>query len=176
MPYVPKVWADGPAGGTPITAADLNHIEQGVASASGAGELPWLIDVDVFGTAIAQVNWNDIQFPAGENWVHGAAKFSSGAQNDEINFDVVLAAGTWTIEVMHRKSTNLGIYSVQLDGVEVGTIDGYGAAAPNTRSSIANIVVAAAGKKRLKLKMAAKNPSSSSYFGELHHIQLRRTA
>lgn len=31
MAFVPKAWADGSAGGTPITAAELNRIESGVA-------------------------------------------------------------------------------------------------------------------------------------------------
>lgn len=31
MAYEPKVWEDGPEGGTPITAADLNRLEQAVA-------------------------------------------------------------------------------------------------------------------------------------------------
>lgn len=32
MAYEPQEWKDGKSGGTPITAARLNHIEQGVAS------------------------------------------------------------------------------------------------------------------------------------------------
>lgn len=32
MPYTPKTWADGPIGATPILGADLNHLENGVAS------------------------------------------------------------------------------------------------------------------------------------------------
>lgn len=31
MSFEPKTWADGEAGGTPITAAELNRIEQGIA-------------------------------------------------------------------------------------------------------------------------------------------------
>ncbi|EOM77903.1 hypothetical protein DW322_08845 [Rhodococcus rhodnii] len=34
MAYEPKVWADGESGDTPITADELNRIEQGIASAS----------------------------------------------------------------------------------------------------------------------------------------------
>ncbi|AOE45015.1 hypothetical protein SEA_ZIRINKA_13 [Gordonia phage Zirinka] len=30
MAYTPKTWANGAGGGTPITAAELNRIEQGV--------------------------------------------------------------------------------------------------------------------------------------------------
>lgn len=32
MPYNPYEWEDGEEGGTPITAARLNHIEQGIAN------------------------------------------------------------------------------------------------------------------------------------------------
>ena len=32
MAYTPFEWADGEAGGTPITAERLNHIEQGIAN------------------------------------------------------------------------------------------------------------------------------------------------
>ena len=34
MAFEPKTWADGEEGGTPITAAELNRIEQGVKQAS----------------------------------------------------------------------------------------------------------------------------------------------
>ncbi|QDM56360.1 hypothetical protein PP515_gp13 [Gordonia phage Sidious] len=33
MAYTPKTWANGAVGGTPITAAELNRIEQGVDGA-----------------------------------------------------------------------------------------------------------------------------------------------
>lgn len=33
MAYTPKTWANGAGGGTPITAAELNRIEQGVDEA-----------------------------------------------------------------------------------------------------------------------------------------------
>lgn len=137
--------------------------------------LPWLIDIDPFMTAIAQTNWNSI-WNDGSN-VHGAQKESSAAQNDEICFDVVLAKGTWTVELMHNKYTDRGIYSVQFDTVEKGTIDGYNASQQyNVRSTVTGITVSATAKIRLKLKMATKNASSSNYRGSINWIQLRRTA
>lgn len=33
MAYTPKTWANGAGGGTPITASELNRIEQGVDGA-----------------------------------------------------------------------------------------------------------------------------------------------
>lgn len=35
MAYTPKTWADGAAGGTPVTAFELNRIEGGIQAASG---------------------------------------------------------------------------------------------------------------------------------------------
>ena len=40
MSFQTKTWADGEAGGTPITAAELNRIEQGIAAASAEPEIP----------------------------------------------------------------------------------------------------------------------------------------
>ena len=37
MTYEPYVWKDGEAGGTPITAARLNIIEQGIAAKASQG-------------------------------------------------------------------------------------------------------------------------------------------
>lgn len=38
MAYTKQTWADGEAGGTPIDAASLNHLEDGVASAAGVAD------------------------------------------------------------------------------------------------------------------------------------------
>lgn len=37
MAFIPKEWKDGVAGGTPITAAELNRIEQGIAAKAARG-------------------------------------------------------------------------------------------------------------------------------------------
>lgn len=137
---------------------------------------PWLIDINVYPTAISQTNWDSIN-TANTGSIDGFTKLSTGAQNAEINWDVVLAAGTWTAELLHSRDVNGGIYSVQFDGVEKGTIDGYSnPLTVNVRTSVTGIAVPATAKIRLKLKMATKNASSSAYAGSLHAVQLRRTA
>ena len=144
---------------------------------STAEVYPWLIDIDVFMTAVSHVNWDTIQMDTTNN-IYGAQKNSGGFQNDEINFDVVLGIGTWTFELLYSKDSNRGIYTVSLDVTgTLGTIDAYAAAGSfNNRSSITGVSVASNGKQRLKLKMATKNASSSAYYGSIQHIQLRRTA
>ena len=45
MAFEPKTWADGEDGGTPITAAELNRIEQGVMQANQPQPAPAWGDV-----------------------------------------------------------------------------------------------------------------------------------
>lgn len=145
-------------------------------AASGA-ESPWLIDINVFMSAVSHVNWNTIT--KSTQFLFNGIKYNNpSAVGDEINWDVVLGAGTWTIEVMHDKGSDRGIMEVALDGAAVGTIDGYGTTGQllDVRTSISAIAVAASGKKRLRLKMTGKNALSSNYIFALQHIQLRRTA
>jgi hypothetical protein len=102
---------------------------------------------------------------------------SSGAQNDEISWDIALEEGTWEIELLFSKDTNRGIYTVLIDGAAVGTIDSYAAAvAHNMKGLAGGIVVQTPGKKTLSLKMATKNGASGGYFALLQLIQMRRTA
>jgi hypothetical protein len=156
-------------------AATAQGIVWDGTSWSAKETLPWLIDIDVFPTAISQTNWDILT--ADSAGIYAYRKDSSGSQNAEINWNVILAAGTWTVELIFLKDTNACIYSVQFDSVEKGTIDSYAASTTrNTRASVAGITVATTGKVQLKLKMATKNASSSSYVGYLQHVQLRRTA
>lgn len=67
MAFEPKTWADGEEGGTPITAAELNRIEQGVKQASQPQPAP---------------DWGDVTgkpstFPAA-NHKHDAGDIDSG--------------------------------------------------------------------------------------------------
>jgi hypothetical protein len=148
----------------------------GVDGVDGAGVDPWMVDINVFATPAANTNWNALS-GNDSTWLFGYLLQSSGAQNAEASWPVSLSAGTWTIEFMSRKSTNIGIYTVSIDGVSVGTVDGYAASpASNQRSSITGIAVTPSGVKTLNFKMATKNASSSSYFGNLAYIRLLRTA
>lgn len=48
MPYTPQTWVDGQAGGTPVNADRLNHIEQGLADAAAG--------IDTVAQAVTAVN------------------------------------------------------------------------------------------------------------------------
>ena len=137
--------------------------------------LPWTIFIDVFMTPKSNINWDTLIINS--LWVHCGTKQSSTAQNDEITWDIVLGAGTWSIELMFVKLNSGGIFSVQFDSVEVGTIDSYlSSTVHNSRSSLIGIVIPKTKKIELKLKMATKNTNSSSYYGVINGIKLIRTA
>ena len=147
----------------------------------GPSHLPWMIDIPSWPSPVAQTNWNTRSIGptgGGAEILFNSAVSSSGAQNDEIGWDVVLAAGTWDFELIHHKNTDRGIYTVYLDSTNIGTIDGYLfiGYVGNQIGSITGITVATSAKYRLKLKMATKNGGSSNYYGDISHIRLIRTA
>jgi hypothetical protein len=136
---------------------------------------PWTVDVMPMTTPLSQVN-----FSVRDGNSTSVVPFflrSSGAIDAYVEWDVVLGAGTWTVELMHTRQNDAGIYTVSLDGVSVGTIDGYNVSSQfSFLSSITSVAVAATAKITARLTMATKHASSSSYFGRVHWLQFRRTA
>lgn len=160
----------------PVDAATVTALDAIVTghTTAIAALAPWIVDLDAFQTH-GNTGWNTPSPIAGV--IHSGYNLSAGNQNDELFWDTVLSAGTWAIGLMHATGTNRGIYTILIDDVSVGTVDGYaGVTALNTVSNVTGIVVATTGVKRVKLRMATKNASSSSFFGLLQHTQLRRTA
>lgn len=126
--------------------------------------------------AKANTNWSTLTGGDGTQYIN-MGRESTGAQNAEFTYDQAMSAGTWSVFVIHIKGTDRGIISVQIDSVEVGTIDTYnGSLSRNQVGSVTGISVAATGQKEIKLKMATKNASSSSYYGTVNLITWIRTA
>lgn len=136
---------------------------------------PHQVRVDFLGTPLAQVGFTNM-LQNNAYWFAGAVDNGAGAQNSYIEYEVPLAPGTWTIDLFHRTGPNRGIYTLSLDGTNVGTVDGYNASALNQRTSVAGVTVAAGGVKALRVTMATKNASSTAYVGLLSAVVLIRTA
>jgi len=141
---------------------------------AGGAIYPWLIDIDVFATPKATTGFTE--FGLSSTYIYCAQKTSSGNRYDSIAWDVVLGAGTWTVQLIYIRGVNAGIYSIQFDSVEKGTIDGYGAAGPNIFGSVTGISVATTAKVELKLAINNKNTGSGGYNANLQHVRLMRTA
>lgn len=162
----------------------LDDFDTAISAAGGGGSfdpdehMPWRIDINPVlgptvntgfslsngGTNISEDQWAD----------HG---MTANAQNDELGFNVILAAGTWSVYLLFFRYTSGGIATVTFDASSVGTIDTYGASnQSNTVGSITGISVGATGKVALKLKASTKNGSSGGYALWLSWISLVRTA
>lgn len=139
-------------------------------------EMPWYLEwpgLDPFGNcAVARTGWatvhtasdGSVQLSIGSTAQGGGMQYGGTAQNDSVEWDIVLAAGTWTIQFECVKFSDCGIVTISVDGSDVGTIDTYAAGATyNQIVSLANIVIASTGKKRIKFMIATKNASSSGF-------------
>ena len=106
----------------------------------------------------------------------GGSSYGSGAQNDEVTWDVLLDSGTWQLTHIDQKLFNRGIVTYYLDATSLGTQDWYNATqvAPFV-ATITGITVATAGWYTLKLKVESKNASSSAYYWSAVYLVLQRT-
>lgn len=102
----------------------------------------------------------------------------NNAQNDSISWDLSLSAGTWKIGFLHGMGSTSGIFTIQIDGTTVGTLDMYqaGGNVYNQRHQVTGITVATTGKHRLTLAMLTKNASATAYGATIQELALQRTA
>lgn len=116
--------------------------------------------------------------PAQNNAAYFASyNLSAGAQNNSITFDFMGSGGTYTIDIFCLTAANAGIYSISIDGAATAaTLDSYTAGTAAAKLTATSITVTGNGTHTIKLTMATKNGSSSSYFGFLSGISLVRTA
>lgn len=102
---------------------------------------------------------------------------TSIAQNDSMSWDVVMAAGTWTMEIRYGLSNGGGIVTPSIAGANQATFDSYAAsAAYDQLYTAAGIVNASTAKKRVTLLAGSKNASSVGYYIVAQWISLIRTA
>lgn len=143
----------------------------------GTGTFPERVQVNPFVGAVAQSGWGTIAFAT--TTVYSGIVTSTGAQNDYREWPVLLATGTWRLDILGYTGPNQGIITVSLDGVTVGTIDQYsGAQVKNVLLTLSGITVASAGNKRLRFTMATRNGSNVAtpgYFGILQEAAMVRT-
>lgn len=103
---------------------------------------------------------------------------SAGAQNEEIQFFVNLAPGTYKVLLHCDVDVNRGIYTLALDGSSIGTFDSYAATRVVNTVQIINsaFVVSSNGMALFDIKMATKNASSSAYFANFYAVDFVRVS
>lgn len=108
--------------------------------------------------------------------LNGYGTNTSKADLDNISYDIFLDKGTYTLVIFTLKSGDEAILDVDIDGTEVASEDLFTTpASRNYLMTQADISIAAAGRKTLKIRADGKNAGSSAYAIRLHTIALVRT-
>jgi hypothetical protein len=143
-----------------------------VTAGSGEGHitiLPW------FYSGITQGTWPITV--STDRLMNGQTYNSSNAQNDQIDYLVFLAVGTYTLTFMGEIGNNRAIVTLLVDGSSAGTVDFYhNGYVPNTLLSITGISITTAGLKTISLKAATRNASCNGWQIAISSMALYRTA
>jgi len=123
------------------------------------------------------------------SWAFSAISGSWGAHifdnnstpviGDALDFQVYLAAGTYSLSVLYRKTTAAGIVEFYntTDANSIGTIDAYAAAATNNNlTTLTSYAVATSGLKTIRMRSTTKNASSSNYVMVVNCFTFFKTA
>lgn len=174
-----------PAAAVALNSQKITGLANGTAATDAAafGQLPsadvfmpWLVPILPFAWIESVGTWA----PSQDSALYLAVSTTNSAtkaQNDEISWDVTLAAGTWTLDFYYTQSAAGGIATITLGAISVGTVDTYNASTvKNVHTAITAIAVGTTQKYRLKFKMATKNASSTAFQLNYIHSTLLRTA
>lgn len=94
--------------------------------------------------------------------------------NDATYFDVLLAAGSYTLDICHSKSSAGGILTLTVTGdANLYTVDMYNASTQLNRHSTITVSVPTDGLKRVNMSTTSKNASSSGYVLNITYIAIR---
>lgn len=149
----------------------------GTKNAANNNNWPNMIDIDVAAPPKSHVTYPDVvKNTDNPGPFYGRYRVNNtGAQNSEIVFEAPLKAGSWNFELAYGKGSGNGIFTVQVGGVSIGTIDGYnGSVVWNNQSTIA-FTVSTSSVYEVRILMATKNASATAYFGSIEFIRLLRT-
>lgn len=101
----------------------------------------------------------------------------SDTQNDQIDYFIWLAKGTYTLSVLGRTGTVRPIATYMIDGVSIGTLDWYAAATDySVIQTITNISITTIGKKIFSIKAATRNPLCGGWTLIYYSFAFFRTA
>lgn len=113
-------------------------------------------------SSIGQGTWNyqgtDGQYTR-EVWEN-----SSDTDGDNIEYDLYLTQGIWTLRALYRSQNPHGIMGVYIDDVKQGEIDEWESGL-GTKNKVGDVTlnISSSGTKTLKLQVDGKNPSGAGY-------------
>ena len=147
--------------------------DQGAQGPAGGLVYPSLVDVNPVPQASDAHLWGTVQINS-QAWNNAyRSSFPAGDQTSYLEWQVPLAAGTWSMEVTHVTADDAGIMTFSVDATDIGSVDAYAPVIEhNVRASISSITVGASGMHTIRVRTDAKNAASSNYFGYLVWLRL----
>jgi hypothetical protein len=168
----------GPKGDQGAQGAQGPAGPQGANGAQGpAGPPQWNVQIDPILPPASQSNFDTLYFSSSAYNGGYRSGPGNGVHDQSASWKVVLAAGTYSLDLIYVAWSDGGVMTWSLDDNAIGTIDGYSAGGQyNARATLENIVVAEAGVKTLTVKVSSKADASQGFNAYLQAIQLRRTS
>jgi hypothetical protein len=181
--------------GASFDAEDIGFDDSGLTVVEGADVQEALASIDAelaaasssYGSKAKVVRLENLGYSSAVGtWVTETYSTSPGmwavhndaadAQNDELTWTVDIAAGTYALRWVQRADVNQAIVTVLVDGVSVGTADGYAAANAIVQRSVTGFVIATPGEHTVTMRMATRNASATGWRMCVNDITLVRTA
>lgn len=159
-----------------LTSPQIALVKTSAGGDTGASldDLPWHNDAPA-------VSWSSASGTpalshATSNLLHSRVA-AHAAQNDWIEYEVWLAAGTYSMTMIATTDADHGILTIAVNGSTVGTQDHYSASTSTTaKVTTTGMTVSTTGKHTIRLTTATKNASSTGYKSSLGYMHWRRTA
>jgi len=109
--------------------------------------------------------------------LNGFWRQNPAALNDETYFEVWLDVGSYTFDINHSKQAAGGKLTIRIVGEPFTgwILDFYNAATLVNQHDILAFDVTIAGKKKISMKAASKNASSSGYVLNITYISIKKT-
>lgn len=164
--------AVGAMAGIGITYDDAS----GTLNASGGESWPIGSTVRIFGLDPLNASSGTVSQLISSSYPF-AQVCTATVQNNYVEWERVLGAGTWSMRVQHATTSGGGIITPSIDGVDLSTIDTYSAGSVFTaQTTITGIVIATTGAKLIRFRVNTKNASSSAYDQRIAAVTFTRTA
>ena len=143
------------------------------AAARAAADRRELYVPGVAEPAVVSATWGRANF----SQVYGVTGYSSSSIDQYAEWQLPMTAGTWRLDGFVLQTTDSGIITASVDGVDLaGTVDLYASSTGLRLIAWTGIVVSTTGTHNLRLRSNSKNASSSGYRLYVRDFTLSRTA
>jgi len=147
------------------------------SAAKQAADNPGEGFITIIGDDYSSVEAGTWAWSANASYLFGWSFISASADAEELNFDITLAPGTYSLRMIAYAAASTGIVKIYDGATLIATFDTYsGSEVFNKVFDETGIVITAGGVRTLKFVVDGKNASSSNYTLSFLKLAFWRTA